>query len=310
MKSRPKILDIGCRYGIYDQFKNFKNECIFFMVDADQVEIARLKKKYKKYKNLKFFSDCLGENDANIKFKIFNHKGYNSTKSTYKNTLWFKQKNEKRIVQIKEKKIKQIQSKKFLDRENFIPDIIKIDIEGAELNFLKGLENKIDLIKFFVLETAFERNFKSDVNFGSVHKFMLENNFTLIKMINSKNVNLNIFSNLNDQIPGVVDTFYMNKKILNPASNSEYNMILNLLYILEHDQLLFEILIKFKRKFKILKKNIFYNRLKIKIASKLIQKTKEPFYSYSKANNFFKILFSEKLPFLSDFNESNFYNSV
>ena len=61
------------------------------MVDADEVEIARLKKKYKKYKNLKFFSDCLGENDANIKFKIFNHKGYNSTKSTYKNTLWFKQ---------------------------------------------------------------------------------------------------------------------------------------------------------------------------------------------------------------------------
>ena len=29
---------------IYDQFKKFKNDCVFFMVDADEKEIKRLKK--------------------------------------------------------------------------------------------------------------------------------------------------------------------------------------------------------------------------------------------------------------------------
>jgi len=50
MNSKPKILDIGCRYGIYDQFKNFKKYCIFFMVDADGSEIKRLKKNTKDLK--------------------------------------------------------------------------------------------------------------------------------------------------------------------------------------------------------------------------------------------------------------------
>ena len=94
MNMNPKILDIGCRYGIYDQFKKFKNDCVFFMVDADEKEIKRLKKKYKNFKNFKFFSDCLGEKNSIIKFKIFNHKGYNSIIAPNKNTLWFRQKSE------------------------------------------------------------------------------------------------------------------------------------------------------------------------------------------------------------------------
>ena len=102
----------------------------------------------------------------------------------------------------------------------------------------------------------------------------------------------------------------MNRKILNPISHQDYNLILNLFLILGHDQLLFQILIKFKNKFNISKKNIFYSRLKIKIARKLVQKAKEPYYNYSKANKFFKTLFSEKLPYLSDFNESDFYNFI
>ena len=310
MKTIPKILDVGCRYGVYDQFKKSINDCLFFMVDADKQVLNRLKKKYKNLKNFKFFPDCLGEKNSIVSFKIFNHKGYSSTKRLNKKTLWFKQKNEKKIFQIKEYKIKQIKSKDFIEREKFLPDIIKVDIEGGDLNFLRGLENKINKIKFFILETPFENNFESNSDFGSIHKFMLENNFILIKMTNVKNLNLNIFSNLNDQIPGVADSFYMNSTTLKPLSNENYNLILSLFLILDHDQLLFQMLMKFKNKFKISRKNIFYGKLKKKIASKLVQKAKESFYSYSKANKLFKSLYGEKLPHLSDFNESDFYNPI
>jgi hypothetical protein len=102
----------------------------------------------------------------------------------------------------------------------------------------------------------------------------------------------------------------MNNKTLNPLSNVNYNLILSLFLILDHDQLLFEMLMKFKNKFKISRKNMFYDKLKKKIASKLVQKSKEPLYSYSKANKLFKTLYGEKLPYLSDFNESNFYNPI
>ncbi len=39
-----KILDIGCRYGVFPRFKHCLEEFEYFGVDADVSEIQRLKK--------------------------------------------------------------------------------------------------------------------------------------------------------------------------------------------------------------------------------------------------------------------------
>lgn len=72
------ILDVGCRYGIYDLFKNHIKDLNFHMVDLDKSEIRRLKTKYKNFKNIKFYNQCLGESNNYVNINYYNHKGYNS----------------------------------------------------------------------------------------------------------------------------------------------------------------------------------------------------------------------------------------
>jgi 16S rRNA G1207 methylase RsmC len=50
------ILDVGCRYGVFDLFKKNISLLDLHMADVDKDEINRLKKKYKKFKNIKFYN--------------------------------------------------------------------------------------------------------------------------------------------------------------------------------------------------------------------------------------------------------------
>ena len=252
------ILDVGCRYGIYDLFKNHIKDLNFHMVDLDKSEIRRLKTKYKNFKNIKFYNQCLGESNNYVNINYYNHKGYNSLfEINKKKNFWFTQKNERKIKKIKTKKIRQLKSSEFINRLKYTPDLIKVDIEGGELNFLVGLEKKINHIKCFIIESTYESNFNSEVNFGLIHNFMNKNNFSLIKIENQKNTKLNIFGNNKDNIPGVADFIYLNNRYLVPKNKNDYNLLLSLLLVVNHNHLLFYILEKYSKKFILSKKTNF-----------------------------------------------------
>jgi len=52
-----RVLDIGARYGIHPSWKNFSGEVYYDLIEADSIEVKRLKKKYKNYKNIKIYND-------------------------------------------------------------------------------------------------------------------------------------------------------------------------------------------------------------------------------------------------------------
>lgn len=109
------ILDIGCRYGIYPLFKDNISSINYIGVDADEPEINRLRKKYKKLKNVKFFHQFLSSSNGIVDFYVSAHKGYGSGKKINRKSLWFNivRKNEKSI---KKKNKNQICSKRIMDR--------------------------------------------------------------------------------------------------------------------------------------------------------------------------------------------------
>ena len=92
------MVDIGCRYGILPIFKKFIDKIDFYLFDTDKKEIARLKNKYKKFKNIKLFSEFLKE-DKKIKL-IFLHKGFISFYKMNKNSFWFSKirKNQDKVI--------------------------------------------------------------------------------------------------------------------------------------------------------------------------------------------------------------------
>ena len=139
---------------------------------------------------------------------------------------------------------------------------------------------------------------------------MIKKNFSLIKIDNQKNTKLNIFGNTKDFIPGVGDFIYLNNKYISPNSRNDYNLLLSLLLVINHNHLLFYILENNLKKFTLSKKNKFFKKLKFAIAHTLNTKCKEPYYDYNQANKFFRKLFSENLPIYNKFNENNFYNKA
>lgn len=58
--------------------------------------------------------------------------------------------------------------------------LLKIDVEGYEYNVLRGSKKSIKRIKYVIIEKQFS-NLHKDYNFNLSHKYLLKNNFKLIK---------------------------------------------------------------------------------------------------------------------------------
>ena len=58
------------------------------------------------------------------------------------------------------------------------PDLIAMDVQGAELDVLKGFEHQLNEVKFIILETNISENYIGASKFLEVHSF-LKNNFML-----------------------------------------------------------------------------------------------------------------------------------
>jgi hypothetical protein len=60
------------------------------------------------------------------------------------------------------------------------PDLIKLDVQGFELNVLKGGINTLRKTKYLVIELSFRQFYKNQPSIWEIFKFLQENNFIMI----------------------------------------------------------------------------------------------------------------------------------
>ena len=65
---------------------------------------------------------------------------------------------------------------------NIKESFLKIDVEGYELNVLKGSKKKIKEVKYILIEDQFFNQYKND--FNKVKEFLIKNNFEILKIFN------------------------------------------------------------------------------------------------------------------------------
>ena len=94
------FIDIGCRY-THPYTKKYISKIKYYGVDADNREIYRLKKKYKSFKNIKYYNGALGELTKDTYLNIFEHKGYISTKKINNKSIWFEKLRKKKKIKKK-----------------------------------------------------------------------------------------------------------------------------------------------------------------------------------------------------------------
>lgn len=300
------FIDIGCRYGTHPYSKKDISKLNYYGIDADNKEINRLKKKYKSKDNIKLYYGILGDTSKENFINIYKHKGYISTKEINMKSLWFDilRKDEKKIIS--KKKVSVSRSDQFF-KKNKIPieDILKLDVEGQELEIIKGFKDKISKFKAIIFEGHFDEPYKDASNFSKINLELSKNFFIAHIELLKSNFSQFYVDKVSESrtTPLCGDTIVLNKKIFNlKLINSKY---LDVLYVLN----LFDLLLYFlEKKPKLINNCCFKKEIHIKISKILIEKLKEVGTNKNKVKSFYKKIFKKDLPLLNEYYESNFFN--
>ena len=93
--------------------------------------------------------------------------------------------------------IKSTTLKKEINEYNILSknNLLKMDVQGSELDILKGLKEKINIFEAIILETSVRRLNKSSPLFITIINFMYKNNFIFfdicdLKRLDGKNSTL------------------------------------------------------------------------------------------------------------------------
>jgi len=176
------MIDIGAHEGEFlSSFLKIRKIKKFYCFEPQIKIFEKLKKKYEKNNKIKFFNFPLGEKSK--KTRLFLSKlTYTATLSSYnKVSLYLKFKNfllddhYHQSITVKQKTFDQI-FKNINIKESFL----KIDVEGYELNVLKGSKKKIKEVKYILIEDQFFNQYKND--FNKVKEFLKKNNFEILKI--------------------------------------------------------------------------------------------------------------------------------
>ena len=175
------MIDVGSHQGEFiSRFLKHKKIKKFFCFEPNKKLFKKLLNKYKSNKRVLLFDCALGEKSSQKKLYISNLT-YNSTMSSFnKNSNYLKFKN--LILKDKNKSSLIIKQKSFdevLKKNNVKGSFLKIDVEGYELNVLKGAKKNIKYAKYILIEHQFSNQYQN--NFSKIKKLLKQNNFKKIK---------------------------------------------------------------------------------------------------------------------------------
>jgi len=178
------FIDVGAHKGEFlTYFLKLKNIKKIYCFEPQKKIYSILYQNFKNNKKIKFFNIGLG--NSNIKKNIYINKlSSTSTFKIYKKTfyLYFKKfllgasNNYEDKYEVKINKLDEV-----LRNKNLKDCLLKIDVEGYELNVLNGSINTIkNQVKFILIEKQFFNQYQG-VSHKKVEMLLKKHNFKLIK---------------------------------------------------------------------------------------------------------------------------------
>jgi len=169
------IIDVGCGHGEWFlKAKYFFKDSNYLLFDANKNNSEKLQKIAKEFSNVEC-KICLLSNKVD-KFNFFN-MGYGSS-------IYEENTNHPRSLELLSSTTLDIElsNYKFLSKNN----LIKLDVQGSELDILNGLNQKINNFEIIILETSIQQYNKNSPLFYDVINFMDKNNFRLFDIFDAK----------------------------------------------------------------------------------------------------------------------------
>ena len=181
------IIDVGSNKGQFSLLGNSIFPAAKIYSFEPQIKYLNLQKIILEGKKVKYFNFGLGNFKKKINFYITNREDSSS----------FLKPTQIKIDKYKTKKIEKISVKR-LDgiisvSEIKRPSIMKLDVQGYELEVLKGSKNLLKNIDFIITEISFKKIYKNQVTRKKLLKFLNKNNFKSKKMLNISKMNNKLF---------------------------------------------------------------------------------------------------------------------
>lgn len=177
------FIDVGSHKGEFLSYILTLNYKKIYCFEPQKKIFKILHKNFKNKKNVKLFNLGLADKNSKLIFHV-NKLTSTSTFSRSKNTFFLKLKNF--ILNSKNSHIdKYFINTKTLDEifynKKILNIFLKIDVEGFELNVLKGAKETLSKkVKYILIERHFFQLYK-DKSTEKVHFFLEKNNFKLVK---------------------------------------------------------------------------------------------------------------------------------
>ena len=162
------IIDVGCGYGEWFLKANkIFNNSKFYLFDADKTNEEKLNKLKTKFENMNY-KICLLSNEQ--KQKKFYRMGYGSSIYEEKSSYPREVDNLNSSTLNHELDIDLIKKSK---------NMIKLDVQGSELDILKGLQDNLSLFEVIILEASLREHNLGSPLFHEVCEFMKQKNYTI-----------------------------------------------------------------------------------------------------------------------------------
>jgi len=182
------ILDVGARFGIHPSSLSLKEIANHHLIEADENECLKLKKKYQNNSNVKIYNEFISDKKKNNYF-IYSHPGGSSSLKPNPQSYYWSNFRKGSSKIIKKLKVNCVSLDKLISRHDIAPCFLKIDVEGHEVSVLKSSKKSL---KKYILGVRIEVELNSlylnhEASFNEVCK--------LLKLFNFEFMNFDLFSN-------------------------------------------------------------------------------------------------------------------
>lgn len=175
------VVDAGARYGLHPTWQSLERVAKFHLFEMDEVEAARLSRKYKDHGNIKVYAEALHSRDGQLTFTVNRHNALNSVLEANAALL---ADNAYMVDEFTSTERRTIDARSLdsVFRDQSV-HFLKLDVEGAEYEVLSGAARTLERDVLGVrCEVLFAPIFKEAKLFGHLHDLLASHGFELLNL--------------------------------------------------------------------------------------------------------------------------------
>tara|TARA_X000000950_G_scaffold157976_1_gene193703 strand:- start:3376 stop:4053 length:678 start_codon:yes stop_codon:yes gene_type:complete len=179
-----KVIDVGAHKGEFlEKMLMIEKIDSFYAFEPQKNIFNELNKKFSNNNKIILYNYAVDKEVSNKKLKVNKLSMTSSLAEFNEKSLYLKLKNfltSSKSNFVEEYEIQTNTIDNIFKDVNLKKTLLKIDVEGFELNVIKGSEMKLKEIPFILMENQFGNHYKNN-NFNDIRNLLLEQNFVVLK---------------------------------------------------------------------------------------------------------------------------------